>query len=165
MPTDLPRAVAVRPAVPADLDCILEAAERLAAFGPPPWRPARQIVDAEAGALRGFFACPPPGSALLVAEFEGEGVVGFVFLERAIDYFTRREHGHVGIVAVSERAEGRGAGAALMQAAEVWAREQGFPHLTLNVFAGNHRARTLYERLGYAPETLRYVKAIGTANG
>jgi RimJ/RimL family protein N-acetyltransferase len=32
--------------------------------------------------------------------------------------------------------------------------------LTLNVFAGNARARGVYERLGYAPETLRYVKAL-----
>ncbi len=157
--------IRVRPATPGDLDRIIDAAERLAAFGPPPWRTARQIVDAELSALRGFFARPPRGSALLVAETPDLGVIGFVFLERARDYFTQEEHGHVGIVAVSERAEGRGAGAALMRAAEAWGRDQGFRTLTLNVFAENRRARRLYEHLGYAPETLRYLKVIGTANG
>jgi hypothetical protein len=29
-----------------------------------------------------------------------------------------------------------------------------------NVFANNQRARSVYERLGYAPETLHYVKPL-----
>jgi RimJ/RimL family protein N-acetyltransferase len=32
--------------------------------------------------------------------------------------------------------------------------------LTLNVFDGNVRARRVYERGGFAPETLRYVKQL-----
>jgi RimJ/RimL family protein N-acetyltransferase len=44
--------------------------------------------------------------------------------------------------------------------AESWAREQGMAMLTLNVFDGNARARRVYERNGFAPETLRYVKAV-----
>ena len=65
------------------------------------------------------------------------------------------------MIAVTEAAEGRGAGAALMGAAEDWARARGYAKLTLNVFEGNHRARRVYERFGYQVETLRYVKLLG----
>jgi RimJ/RimL family protein N-acetyltransferase len=47
-----------------------------------------------------------------------------------------------------------------LRAAEGWARAQGLELITLNVFAGNQRARAVYERIGYAPETLRYVKLL-----
>jgi GNAT superfamily N-acetyltransferase len=66
----------------------------------------------------------------------------------------------VAVLAVAAEAEGQGVGRALLEAAEGWTREQGLSMLTLNVFEGNTRARTVYERLGYAPETLRYVKTL-----
>ena len=47
-----------------------------------------------------------------------------------------------------------------MRAAEGWAREQGYRKLTLTVFEANHPARAVYEHLGYALETLRYVKIL-----
>ena len=40
------------------------------------------------------------------------------------------------------------------------AGEQGFTTLTPNVFEGNHRARQVYEHIGYSPEILRYVKTL-----
>ena len=39
-------------------------------------------------------------------------------IEELRDYFTLERHGHVGILAVTEAAEGRGAGGALLRAAE-----------------------------------------------
>lgn len=64
------------------------------------------------------------------------------------------------MIAVTERAEGQGAGRALMHAAEAWAAARGYPKLTLNVFEGNSRARAIYERFGYQIETVRYVKML-----
>ncbi len=150
--------IRIRPAVKADRPFVLAAAGRLADFGPPPWRTAGEIVEADARVLRAFFDRPAEGSSLLLAESEDGLPLGFVYLEAARDYFVREAHGHVGIVAVVLEAEGRGAGTALMRAAETWARKRGYRRLTLNVFDGNARARSLYERLGYRPETLRYVK-------
>jgi ribosomal protein S18 acetylase RimI-like enzyme len=48
----------------------------------------------------------------------------------------------------------------LLATAEAWARDRGHPFITLNVFAQNTRARALYERVGFGPETLRYVKPL-----
>lgn len=51
------------------------------------------------------------------------------------------------VVAVQHRR--RGHGAALMRAAAAWSSEHGAHAIGLNVFADNHGARALYDRLGF----------------
>ncbi|HSS76892.1 MAG TPA: GNAT family N-acetyltransferase [Thermoanaerobaculia bacterium] len=152
--------IKVREARPEDEPFILANAGRLAAFPLPAWRSAEEIEAGEARALRQFMTCGDAGSKLLVAEDALGTPLGFIFLETQEDYFTLAKHGHVGILVVAEAAEGRGAGGVLMRAAEAWGREQGFTKLTLNVFENNHRARKVYEHIGYSPETLKYVKRL-----
>lgn len=139
---------------------MLDAARRLASFQPPAWRPREEIVGGEARTLEAFFAERPAGSALLIAESEAGERLGFAYLERLQDYFTREPHGHLGMLVVTEPAAGRGIGSALVRAAEAWAREQGYRRLTLTVFETNHAARAVYDHLGYVPETVRYVKIL-----
>jgi GNAT superfamily N-acetyltransferase len=162
--------IAVRDGTAADRDFVIDTARRFAAFGPPPWRPALEVVAGEVRCLDDFFDGRLKGPALIVAEApaspaSGAGHadrerLGFAFLEPAVDYFSGEPHGHLGMIAVTAAAEGRGAGSALMRAAEEWARGRGYTRLTLNVFAGNHRARTVYERRGFQVETVRYVKIL-----
>jgi GNAT superfamily N-acetyltransferase len=133
---------------------------RLADFGPPPWRAAAEIAAGERRALDAAFPLPPPGAIVLIAEAPAGSAAGFAYIETAVDYFTRRPHAHLGVLAVTEAAEGRGVGRALLQAAESWARRQGYGVMTLNVFAGNEHARGIYERSGYQLETLHYRKAL-----
>lgn len=151
--------ITVRDGTAADRDFVIDTARRFAAFGPPPWRSAQEVVAGEVRCLDDFFDGRLTGPALVIAEDAGVAA-GFAFLEPAVDYFSGDRHGHVGMIAVTEEAEGRGAGAALMRAAEEWARARGYPKLTLNVFEGNRRARNVYERFGYQVETVRYVKPI-----
>jgi ribosomal protein S18 acetylase RimI-like enzyme len=153
--------VTVREARPEDQPFVLAAAERLGGGFPlPPWRSPQEIVAGEARTLHGFMESGDPGSKLLVAEDTQGNPLGFIFLETQEDYFTQTRYGHVGMLAVAEAAEGRGAGRALMAAAEAWGRKQAFAKLTLNVFESNHHARKVYEHIGYSPETLRYVKPL-----
>ncbi|HET7452612.1 MAG TPA: GNAT family N-acetyltransferase [Thermoanaerobaculia bacterium] len=156
---DRSEAVAVRRARRTDRSFVLETARRLSDFDLPSWRSAAEIVGGEVRTLEAFFRQPPPGSELLVAEAGGKAA-GFALLETGRDYFDRREHAHLGILAVSGESEGLGVGGALVAAAEEWARARGLDRLTLNVFERNARARRLYERSGFAPETLRYRKKI-----
>jgi GNAT superfamily N-acetyltransferase len=151
--------LAIRAAGPGDRAFVLATVVRLGDFGPPPWRTAEEIGEADARVLRVFFESPAPGATLLVAE-EGGSPAGFVYLEVLRDFFDRREHGHVSVLAVAREAEGRGVGGALMRAAEAWARERGYRRLTLNVFEGNVRARAVYTHLEYRAETMRYVKVL-----
>jgi len=153
-------AVRVRKAGLADKEFVLETAGRLGDVPLPGWRKPDQIVGAESRALLAAFDDPGLLRNLFIAEAPGGDPHGFLYLEHRSDYFTQAPHGHVSMLAVASGAEGRGVATALMQAAEDWARANGHPHLTLNVFGLNARARALYERLGYEPDTVKYLKPL-----
>ena len=153
------RPIRVRQARGTDRGFVLQTAARLAAFGPPAWRTKEELVDGETRTLCDVFESPDDASRLLIAE-TAERRLGFALLEELRDYFTLERHGHVGILAVTEEAEGTGAGGALMRAAEAWARERGFRTLTLNVFSTNVHARGFYEHLGFIEDTVKYVKQL-----
>jgi GNAT superfamily N-acetyltransferase len=152
--------VRVRPAQADDREFVLETAKRLAEFGPPPWRTPELVVEAESRVLHQFFQASLPDTTLLIAESEDGRRLGFAYLETLVDYFDRRPHTHLAELAVAREAEGTGAGGALLAASEDWARARGDAFLTLNVFEKNRHARAVYEKRGFAPETLRYVKIL-----
>ena len=153
--------IRVRQARSEDREFVLATTARLSAFGPPPWRDAVDVVEGEARTLREFFESPDPSSTLLIADETPSGeALGFALLQESRDYFTHEWHGHLGILAVAEAAEGKGAGAALIRAAERWAKRRAYPTLTLNVFEGNRHARAVYEHMGFLPDTVRYIKKL-----
>ncbi len=151
----------LRPATSADREAVLALVPRLRAFGPVPLRSPDALDGAERAALAAALADPRADAAVLVA-VEGDGpALGVVYVHEATDYFTGETHGHVGILVVAAAAEGRGVGRALLAAAEAWSTSRGHRFVTLNVFAANDRARAVYERVGFAPDTVRYYKALG----
>lgn len=158
------REIVTRPAVPADEAFLLGLTPQLAAFPVPAWRTAVEIDRADHGILLAALRRPSPDTAILVAESPDGQPAGFVFVSTKIDYFTRERHAHVEIVAVETRAQGQGVGRALMDGAELWAALRGDRVITLNVFDANTRAREVYARLGYLPETIHYRKALAPAS-
>jgi GNAT superfamily N-acetyltransferase len=156
--------ISIRAAIPTDLDAISALVPRLRAFGVPPLRSADVLDGAERATLERALVAAKPGTVCFVAELDDSGTAGVAYAETAIDYFTREPHGHLGILAVAAGAEGRGVGRALLAAVEEWSRACGHSILALNVFAANHRARTVYERAGYALDTCRYYKELRSMN-
>jgi GNAT superfamily N-acetyltransferase len=152
--------VRVRPATKADRRFIVSVVPRLRAFGDPPLRPAAALDRAERRALERALAVPSRDTTLLVAELDDTGPAGVAYAETSIDYFTGERHGHLAILAVAASGEGQGVGRALLSAVETWATERGYRFITLNVFDGNKRARAVYERAGYWPDTIRYAKEL-----
>jgi ribosomal protein S18 acetylase RimI-like enzyme len=152
--------IPIRPARADDEPALLGLLQRLADFPLPQWRSGDQIAAADRGLLAEAIRRPAPDTAILVAEDPPGSPAGFSFTTTRPDYFTGRPHAHLEVLTVAPGREGRGIARALLQATEGWARDRGYPHLTLNVFATNQRARTLYERLGYQPETLHYIKPL-----
>ncbi|MBS0445997.1 MAG: GNAT family N-acetyltransferase [Proteobacteria bacterium] len=63
-------------------------------------------------------------------------------------------------IRIDTAARGRGYGEATMRAAEAEARRLGLTEIKLHVFADNHAARTLYEKLGYIVTNLNMSKPL-----
>jgi ribosomal protein S18 acetylase RimI-like enzyme len=151
--------VAIRSATLADRDFLNALADRLAEFDRPSWRTHDEIAGGDRRALNDALDHPQPGTELFIAELAGEPS-GCLLMWTLEDYFSRRTHGHISVIAVTREAEGRGVGHALMRHAEAWARARGHLSLTLSVFEGNRRAQALYQRCGFSVEMRRYVKPL-----
>ncbi len=154
--------IEIRPARDADRAQVLALLPRLESFGLPDNVPAGIVAAGEAREMAAAFDTLPEGGSLSVAVDPSGAVLGVLFLETRRDYFTGAPHGHVGVLAIAESAEGRGLGRTLLARADAWGRAQGFDRLTLTVFDGNVRARRLYERAGYRPDLVRYRKDLGS---
>ena len=151
--------IRIRPAAAADRAFVLGLVPQLAAFGPPAWRSVEQMVETDTLVLGSALDGAAADATVLIAEDRGVPL-GFIHLTVDADYYTRRDCGHVSDLVVAPAARGRGVGERLMAAGEEWAAGRGYRLLTLNVFVGNSRARRLYERTGYAAETVRYIKTL-----
>jgi ribosomal protein S18 acetylase RimI-like enzyme len=102
-----------------------------------------------------------PGTEAFVATAVDPGTpLGLLVIKPDFDYFTDHPRAYVEILVVSEEAEGRGVGRALMAHAEKWGREHGCHEVVLDVFANNPSAIAFYERLGFAPDHLRMSKSL-----
>lgn len=164
MPNDA-ATIIVRPSSPADADGItrvyLESAVYHAGLDPERyWIPDAEAITAR---YREGGQHPPEADAVtLVAELQGE-IVGFVDvrLTQSPDPMHRdMTYCHVVEIAVSNRQQGQGIGAQLLQAAENWGREQGADFALLEYLASNASAAAFYERLGYRPGSINAIKRL-----
>jgi ribosomal protein S18 acetylase RimI-like enzyme len=152
---------AIRLACSEDRRQIHELLPRLHAFGEVPLRTAGQLEAGERRTIDRYLDHEPASARLWIAESPESKVLGFAYAESAVDYFTQETHGHLGILAVSVTVEGQGVARALLLTVEEWGRENRFRFLTLNVFAGNTRARHFYAHAGFAPDIIRCLKPLG----
>lgn len=152
--------VSIRSAIPADESRLIALLPVLADFPVPEWRTPRQVAEADLAILREALHTPAPGSSIFVAEEPAGHIAGFIFSTTRQDYFTGKPHAHIEVLTVDESTRGKGVARGLIEAAENWARGRGYPNVTLNVFARNSRAATVYDKLGYSPETVHYIKPL-----
>ena len=92
--------------------------------------------------------------ALFVAEESGV-LLGFVHAQiydtPAAPTMTPRRRAHVDDLIVDKSHRRRGVGRALMQAAEIWARDRGAAEVVLTLWRGNKSAEAFYAGVGYQP--------------
>ncbi len=158
--------ITIRPACPADEPFLIALTPLLADFPLPGWRTADEIAQSDRQILRDALSGALRDAAILVAELAPDGArAGYVFATTKLDYFTHVAHAHVEVLVVDPAAQGCGVARALMDAIEHWAGARGYSWVTLNVFDRNTRARALYDRLGYEPETIHYRKALAPYRG
>ena len=87
---------------------------------------------------------------MLVTERGGHVAAMVSLAER--EHFTGDPDAYVGELVIDRRMEGRGAGRALIAAAEKWAASRGLSRMNLQTGARNHRARRCYESGGVEEE-------------
>jgi ribosomal protein S18 acetylase RimI-like enzyme len=148
----------IRPATMADAHLIASLAERLAAFTLPEWRTPGSIATADASAMREAIEAGRDDNVVVIAE-RGGTPVGCLHILVMHDFFGV-SHGHISVLSTTVDAEGSGVGRALIAYAEAWTRRRGLSLMTLNVFAGNERARRFYDRNGFEVEMLKYAKSV-----
>lgn len=147
--------VAIREAVPADAEQIIDLVQKMSAepdvdIALAPDEPYHTI-EAEQTILAEFAASE--NSIYLVAE-AGDRIIGFINCKGGKRKATR----HVTLLSISldEAWRNQGVGSRLMAHAVVWARNTGSVHrIELLVFARNEMAIHLYQKFGFVMEGRR----------
>ena len=152
--------IQIRTFIPADREFILSLLPRLSGVDLPTWLTKTALDDFNQAAMQKAMGAVPADAALLIAEDEAKRPAGFIYLTTESDYFTGEKLGYISDLAVAPQAEGQGVGRLLISAAEDWTREKGYRRLTLDVFAGNGRARRVYEKAGFMSAVVKYAKPI-----
>lgn len=88
----------------------------------------------------------------LIAECDGERAGFVLMVDDLPDEVTLMPQGFIAYMAVEPSFRQRGAGSALLIAAEDEARRRGLPYMGLMVTEDNAAGRALYERAGYFTE-------------
>src|ERR1700735_1753072 len=148
----------IRPVREDDNDALLDPSAGRT-IGAAPWREPAGVAAAAQGWIESSLASAhEDGHAMLVALLDGR-IAGLVSLvERR--HFTGEVDAYVGELITDE---GRGAGRALMAAAQQWAAGRGLSRIILDTGAHNHRARRFYERFGFEEEQISFSMAVGSS--
>lgn len=145
----------VRPARTADVSSLVELrlanADAHMALNPRIYRvPKREAVIRHFGNV---LADESGRDAVFVAETPDGRVVGMIEVLRQSDPPDHQilcpEHSAQVHTVVLTDARGRGAGSALLEAAQRWAMDQGISYLSAGIYHGNSGAVRFYSRHGY----------------
>jgi ribosomal protein S18 acetylase RimI-like enzyme len=150
----------IRSYTPDDKEFITSLASRFSQFDLPLWRTKAEIDSSNQNYLSLAAGKLEENSTIFIAEDENGAPAGFVHLKGEFDYFNGEPFGYISDLAVAPDFEGQGVGQVLLDVAEAWGHEKGYRLLALYVFAGNERARYLYEKNGFGEEVIKYVKEI-----
>ena len=97
------------------------------------------------------------GDACLVAE-ENQEIIGAIVVEKKITFIK----GSSGIVSffVKKEMQGKGVGTKLMETALAALKKNGYRNVSLSVALGNEDAISIYEREGFKPFRMLYLKEL-----
>lgn len=143
----------IRSGQPGDLPQVLALDRRLIAFDTA-FDPSLDPTWSDSEEARGFYhdRLSQREGVAFVAEAPDGSLAGFIVGTETTPESYRRPMrlAEAECLFIDPNHRGQGLGEALMQAFEDWARAQGIQRLGLTVSARNQRARSFYERLGYA---------------
>lgn len=86
--------------------------------------------------------------------------IACLWLGIAIDQVTGIRHPNTFLIYIDPAHRRQGIGRALMQYAEVWARDRGYTQVGLQVFTDNQPAIDLYQKLGYRATSISMIREL-----
>jgi ribosomal protein S18 acetylase RimI-like enzyme len=151
--------ISVRRGERADREFVRDLARRSAASSVSPVRNARHadVLDAFDKLVEFVYG---RHHDVLIAEQGGERIGFLLLLYDVPDEVTLTEQAFVAYTAVEPFARGRGAGRALLDAAEAFARANGLRYVSLMVTDDNAPARGLYDKAGFVTERRMLTKRL-----
>ena len=150
----------IRPANHSDSDAILSLLPRLADFDIPKTRNPDHLWQGDAEMLNAWKSEDRQDMGVFVAVSDDEEIVGSSIVTLREELLSHEPSAHLEVLVLAKSAEGHGLGKRLIAAAEEFAITHNAQSITLHVFRANARARALYEKSGYAPELMRYIKPL-----
>ena len=143
----------IREADPADASEVVDLFQRLYAETKfLLYEPGEAVPAVRETADRMALAAQNETGAMFVAEAQGK-LIGVAFGNRGGAKKTR--HSLFLVMAVLQAWTGRGVGRSLIEAREGWAVSKRMHRLELTVSTMNHRAISLYEKVGFAREGVK----------
>jgi ribosomal protein S18 acetylase RimI-like enzyme len=100
-------------------------------------------------------------SKIFIAEDESHAFLGYLFVGESFDTMTGATHGFIYDIFVAEEYRGKGIGKILIEKAETYCREKGYPRILLMVSAENQPAIRLYTKTGFKTEHMHMGKELG----
>ena len=100
-----------------------------------------------------------PSDLVLVAEWDRE-LVGFIVFHTLRVVYQPRPLGRIGALIVTEEAQGKGIGKALVAQAEATAQEWGCTHIEVIPRGDRHDAHHFYRDRGYDVDERRFLKRL-----
>lgn len=152
-------ATVIRDALDTDLPFILGLSPVLSEFANLSWHSDADILKFQDNYTNEIFDKTDGPRISLIAENEGLPL-GFIHACEAKDYVLGEICGTVPLLAVTKDAHNMGVGRMLMQAAENWAKVQGYRLLHLEVFDANKGAKAFYDKVGFKPDSLAMIKEL-----
>jgi GNAT superfamily N-acetyltransferase len=151
--------IRVRPVEDNDRPWVLGLSSRLA-VGVAPWRDQAEALRAGRNWLEDSLDAARAGAGAVLVAVADDGTLAGVISIRPSRHFGGELDGYIGELAVAEHLSRRGIGAALIGAADDWARDHGLRNLTLHTGAFNTSARAFYAALGFAEEEVRLTREV-----
>lgn len=151
--------IKVRNAMTEDHSFILTLSPRLSEVAKLAWHSDDVVQTMQDDYIDAMVSETSVPHVLLIAE-ENEVPLGFIHVKEHIDEISNEVCAMVTLLAILPIAQGKGVGQLLMQAAEVWVKQQGYRLLHLEVFAKNTNAQGFYQHLGFQAEMITMVKPL-----
>jgi len=148
----------IRPATAEDGDKMYALLPRLAAFQLPKNRKPEHTYSGDGKMLKKWMAGDHPEAFIHVAVDDSNTILAWAYVTMQSEFMSYEPGCHLEVILVDESVSGQGIGKALMNASEQEAKKRGAKSMTLHVWKNNRNARTLYEKLGFEDELMRYIK-------